>query len=129
MANDLEPVIGKVVDQIGKLTLVAYRDGQVMECPIPETVGQWLKPGRPFCEVGDPRQLEAHMILDQGDIDLVKLGRRTWLKVYGDSGNDLQEPCRRNLQAEQRGDLAQPRTWPVVRLRPSKIPRPTRPSP
>ncbi|AGA30913.1 HlyD family efflux transporter periplasmic adaptor subunit [Singulisphaera acidiphila] len=85
MANDLEPVIGKVVDQLGKLTLVAHRDGQVMGVPHPETVGQWLKPGKPFCEVGDPHQLEAHMILDQGDIDLVKLGRRTWLKIYGDS--------------------------------------------
>ena len=36
-----------------------------MGVPHPETVGQWLKPGKPFCEVGDPHQLEAHLILDQ----------------------------------------------------------------
>ena len=65
MAAELEPAIEKVAEQIGKLTLVAPRDGQVMGVPHPETVGQWLKPGKPFCEVGDPHQLEAHMILDQ----------------------------------------------------------------
>jgi len=85
MANDLEPALEKVIDQIGKLRLVAHRDGQVMGVPHKETVGQWVKPGKPFCEVGDPRHLEAHLILDQGDIDLVRLGRRTWLKVYGTS--------------------------------------------
>jgi putative peptide zinc metalloprotease protein len=85
MAYDLEPAIDKVIDQIGKLRLVAGRDGQVMGIPHPETTGQWLKPGKPFCEIGDPHHLEAHMILDQGDIDLVRLGRKTWLKIYGNS--------------------------------------------
>jgi putative peptide zinc metalloprotease protein len=85
MANDLEPAIDKVIDQIGKLRLVAHRDGQVMGLPHRETIGQWLKPGKPFCEVADPHELEAHMVLDQGDIDLVRLGRRTWLKIYGTS--------------------------------------------
>ena len=28
--------------------------------------GVSLKPGKPFCEVGDPHKLEAHLILDQG---------------------------------------------------------------
>ena len=78
--------IEKINEQIGKLTLVAPRDGQVMGVPHPETVGQWLKPGKPFCEVGDPHQLEAHLILDQSDIDLDPASsRRAWLKVYGDS--------------------------------------------
>ena len=44
-----------------------------------------LKPGKPFCEVADPHQVEAHMILDQSDIDLVRLDRRAWIKIYGDS--------------------------------------------
>jgi putative peptide zinc metalloprotease protein len=85
MATDLEPALDKVIDQIGKLTLVAERDGNVMGVPHPETTGQWLKPGKPFCEIGDPHFLEAHMILDQSDIDLVRIGRRAWLKIYGDS--------------------------------------------
>ncbi|MCA1686689.1 MAG: biotin/lipoyl-binding protein, partial [Planctomycetia bacterium] len=85
MAEDLNPAIDKVAEQIGKLTLVAGRDGQVMGVPHPETIGQWVKPGKPFCEVGDPHFLEAHMILDQGDIDLVGVNRRAWLKIFGDS--------------------------------------------
>jgi putative peptide zinc metalloprotease protein len=85
MARDLEPAIEKISDQIGHLTLIADRDGQVMGVPHPETVGQWVKPGKPFCEVADPHQIEAHMILDQGDIDLVRPNRRAWLKIYGDS--------------------------------------------
>ena len=37
-----------------------------------ESVGQWVKPGKPFCEVGDPRRLEAHLIIDQSDIHLIQ---------------------------------------------------------
>ena len=85
MANDLDPAIKKISEQIAKLTLYAERDGYVMGVPHPETIGQWVKPGKPFCEVGDPHELDAHMILDQGDIDLVKLDRRAWLKIFGDS--------------------------------------------
>jgi len=85
MAEDLTPAISKLAEQIASLTLFADRDGQVMGLPHPETVGQWVKPGKPFCEVGDPRKLEAHMILDQGDVDLVRVDRRVWLKVHGDS--------------------------------------------
>ena len=85
IAHQMEPTIEKVNDQIGKLTLVASRDGQAIGVPHRDTQGQWLKPGKPFCEIGDPHHLEAHMILDQGDIDLVKADKRAWIKVYGDS--------------------------------------------
>ncbi len=56
-----------------------------MGVPHPETVGQWVKPGKPFCEVGDPHKLEAHLILDQGDIDLIRVDRKAWMKIYGGS--------------------------------------------
>ena len=82
-AEELEPMIQKINEQIGKLTLVAARDGQVMGVPHHETIGQWLKPGKPFCEVGDPHHLAAHLIIDQSDIDLIRLGRRAWVKIYG----------------------------------------------
>ena len=85
MAEELEPMLAKINEQIGKLTLIAGRDGQAMGVPHPETVGQWLKPGKPFCEVGDPHHLEAHLIIDQSDIDLIGVGRRAWVKVYGRS--------------------------------------------
>jgi len=84
-AEELEPILQKINEQIGKLTLVAARDGQVMGVPHPETVGQVLKPGKPFCEVGDPHHIEAHMIVDQADVDLIRLGRRAWVKIYGRS--------------------------------------------
>ena len=54
-------------------TLVAPRDGQVMGVPHSrDDRASVLKPGKPFCEVGDPHHLEAHLILDQADIDLVR---------------------------------------------------------
>ncbi len=81
----LDPAVNKINEQLGKLNLYAPRDGQVMGLPHHEKLGQWVKPGKPFCEVGDPHKLEAHMILDQGDIDLVKVDKRAWIKIYGDS--------------------------------------------
>ncbi|GAC1474843.1 MAG: hemolysin D [Isosphaeraceae bacterium] len=85
LAEDLTPAIEKVSEQIGSLTLIARRDGHVMGVPHPETIGQWVKPGKPFCEIGDPTKLEAHLIIDQGDIDLVRANSTAWLKIYGDS--------------------------------------------
>ena len=82
-AEKLEPIIQKINEQIGKLTLVATRNGQIIGAPHPETVGQWLKPGKPFCEVGDSHHLAAHLIIDQSDIDLIQPGRRAWVKIYG----------------------------------------------
>lgn len=82
-AENLEPTLAKIIEQIGKLTLISHRDGVVIGAPEKDTVGQWLKPGKPFCEIGDPRKLEAHLILDQGDINLIKPGNPAWLKVYG----------------------------------------------
>jgi putative peptide zinc metalloprotease protein len=85
MARDLEKAINDVSDQIAKLTIYADRDGQVIGLPHHETIGQYLKPGKPFCQIGDPHKLEAHMLLDQADRDLIQTGRKAWMKVYGDS--------------------------------------------
>jgi putative peptide zinc metalloprotease protein len=82
-ADKLEPMIQKINDQIGKLTLICNRDGQVVGSPHRERVGEWVKPGKPFCEVGDPYHLEAHMILDQADIHLIGVDHLAWIKIYG----------------------------------------------
>jgi putative peptide zinc metalloprotease protein len=93
-ADKLEPMIEKINGQIGKLTLVSGREGQVVGAPHRAGVGQWLKPGKTtdpeaktekpfFCEIGDPHKLEAHLILDQGDIHLIKIPNKAWLKVHG----------------------------------------------
>ena len=82
-AEKLSPMIEKVAEQLGKLTLISHRDGQVIGLPHKETVGQWIKPGKPFCEIGDPHRLEAHLIVDQADINLISADRVAWLKIYG----------------------------------------------
>ena len=40
----------------------------------------YLKEGALFCQVGDPRSLEAVLVIDQGDIDFVKDGQEVDLK-------------------------------------------------
>jgi putative peptide zinc metalloprotease protein len=82
-AEQLEGMIEKVSQQLGKLTLIANRDGRIVGAPHKETVGQWVKPGKPFCEVGDPHRLEAHLIIDQSDVHLIKTGSDAWIKIYG----------------------------------------------
>src|SRR5271165_3837566 len=44
-AEDMEPMLKQISDQLGKLTLSAHRDGRVVGVPHKETVGQWVKPG------------------------------------------------------------------------------------
>jgi putative peptide zinc metalloprotease protein len=82
-AAKLDTTIEKISQQLGKLTLISNRDGRVVGLPHKETVGQWVKPGKPFCEVGDPQKLEAHLIVDQSDVNLVKPGHTAWIKIYG----------------------------------------------
>jgi putative peptide zinc metalloprotease protein len=79
-----------------KLELVAPRDGTVLPPPIvqeqqgddgklpvwsgspfqPENVGATLVKGTKLCQVGDPRRLEARLVIDQGDIVFVEPGQR-----------------------------------------------------
>jgi putative peptide zinc metalloprotease protein len=105
-ADDLEPPLEKITEQIGKLTLRAPRDGMVIGLPHPETIGTYLKPGegKPVCEIADPKRLKAVMLLDQGDVDLVKDAKqpKAWVKVYG-TGERLiisrvEQVARRNLE-------------------------------
>lgn len=87
MAEELEPALTKLNEQLGKLVLTAPRDGQVIGLPHEETIGQWVRPGNAFCQVADPHRMEAHLIIDQSDIDLVRMDPPpvAWVKVYGRS--------------------------------------------
>jgi putative peptide zinc metalloprotease protein len=93
-AEKLEEALTKIDEEIGKLTLYSPRDGQTIGVPHPETTGQYLKPGKPFCEIADPTRLEAHLILDQTDIDLIRTGNRSWIKIYGDSERTIRSRVR-----------------------------------
>lgn len=88
-AIQLEPAINRVEEQIGRLNLYAPTAGQAIGVPHRETAGrgngQWLKPGNPFCQVANPSKLEAHLILDQSDVDLIHENSRAWIKIYGNS--------------------------------------------
>jgi putative peptide zinc metalloprotease protein len=84
-AEKLEKVVAEIQANLGKLTLISARDGQVVGAPHHEHIGEWLKPGKAFCEVGDPHHLEAHILVDQSDIDLIGLDNTAWVKVYGKS--------------------------------------------
>jgi len=86
----LEGALSKIGEQIDKLTIIAPRDGQVIGVPHKSTIGQYLKTGKPFFEMGDPHKLEAHLILDQSDVDLIhsrnpQVKPNAWVKIYGTS--------------------------------------------
>ena len=78
-------MIAEVISNLGKLTLISGRDGQVVGAPHREHIGEWIKPGKAFCEIGDPHHLEAHLLMDQSDIDLIRVDNTAWVKVYGKS--------------------------------------------
>jgi putative peptide zinc metalloprotease protein len=107
VTEDLEPALTKVIDQVGKLTLFANRDGIVIGVPHREQTGKWLKAGELFCEVGDPKKLEAHLLIDQSDVDLIRPSAertrpKAWVKVYGRSSrtirSEVEEVARRNRE-------------------------------
>jgi putative peptide zinc metalloprotease protein len=67
-----------------RLTLVADRDGTVMQPPLPEKLGTYLESGpNPFCQIGDPENLEAWLVIDQGYNEHVHEGQKVELKFYG----------------------------------------------
>lgn len=47
----------------------------------PEKTGAFLEPGTLFCQIGDPRRLEAILVIDQTDIDYVTEGQKVDIKL------------------------------------------------
>ena len=104
MADKAEPIIKNITDQIGKLTLVADRDGQVVGAPHRASVGQWFKPGKPdaipsaarrqavLLRDRRPHKLEAHLILDQSDINLLRPRQQGLAEDRRQGRGHLQEP-------------------------------------
>ncbi|MEE9602571.1 MAG: biotin/lipoyl-binding protein, partial [Thermoguttaceae bacterium] len=91
----------KKQDQLSRLELIAKIDGTVMPAPErpdpprpegslrdwsgslmhPKNLGVSLTGSVLFCEIGDPEQLEAVLIVDQKDIELVKAMQSAEIKV------------------------------------------------
>jgi putative peptide zinc metalloprotease protein len=79
-----------------KLHLVAPQDGTVLPPPLVEAppdsgaqlpqwsgspfdrqnVGATMRVGTKLCQIGDPRRLEARLVIDQGDVEFVAEGQR-----------------------------------------------------
>jgi len=47
----------------------------------PRNLGCYLEPGTQFCSVGDPKQMEAILVIDQADIDFVAPGQDVEIKL------------------------------------------------
>ena len=63
-----------------------------------ENYQPYLKEGVLFCQVGDPRNLEAILVIDQGDIDFVKNGQ--------DGRSEVRRPALRHAARHDRAGLA-----------------------
>ena len=90
MEQQLEGALTKLAEQLDRLKIAAPRDGQVIGVPHRSTIGQYVKSDKPLFEIGDPHKLEAHLILDQTDVDLFNSSDernkpRAWVKIYGTS--------------------------------------------
>jgi len=48
-----------------------------------ENVGVFLEQGVLFCQVGDPKKLEAVLVIDQGDRNFIRDGQRVDIKLEG----------------------------------------------
>ena len=48
----------------------------------PENLGAMLMIGTKFCEIGDPRWLEARLVIDQGDIELIAPGQKVEIMLH-----------------------------------------------
>jgi putative peptide zinc metalloprotease protein len=66
----------------------------------PENVGAALEQGTLFCQVGDPKKLEAVMVVDQAERNLIKKGARVDLKLEGYPGTTLRSEITEIAESE-----------------------------
>jgi len=66
----------------------------------------WLTQGQPFCYVGDPQQLEAVLVVDQADVQLVRPGQEVLLMLDASAGGTrrgtIAEVAQVNLKTSSR---------------------------
>ena len=48
----------------------------------PENLGATLMTGTKLCEIGDPRWLEARLVIDQGDVELIVPGQKVEIMLH-----------------------------------------------
>jgi putative peptide zinc metalloprotease protein len=55
----------------------------------PENVGAYLEQGVRFCQIGDPKRLEAVMVIDQADRNIIREDQAVDIKLEGFPGTTL----------------------------------------
>jgi putative peptide zinc metalloprotease protein len=60
--------------------------GTVVNPPRASEIGKFMQQGSLFCEIGDPKKLDAYLVVEHSDIGLVAEGRTVWLKLPGHTG-------------------------------------------
>lgn len=101
MLAQVESQLERRRDDFRRLTIVAPADGTVIPparrpaassddtqlstwsgSPLEtENLGAWLDEATLLCQLGDPNRLEALLVVDQADVDLVRPGQRAMIKV------------------------------------------------
>lgn len=71
------------------------RTGVVFSPPKERDLHQTYKAGQPFCQIGEPGDLEAYIVLEHSDTSLVHEGQRVWLKLSGHVGPILESHLER----------------------------------
>jgi putative peptide zinc metalloprotease protein len=60
--------------------------GTVLSPPKPNKLGSFLRQGEQFCTIGDPKKLEAYIVVEHSDRSLLAKGQSVWVKVNGQVG-------------------------------------------
>jgi putative peptide zinc metalloprotease protein len=134
-----------------KLTLVAPQPGTVLPPPLvqeqkgdgsqlpkwsgspfdPDNLGATLEAGTKLCQIGDPRRLEARLVIDQTDFDFVRPGQRVeimlaqsaeyvYISTIEQVGRDTVKSTPTHLSSLHGGQLA-------TEMGPDGVPRPLNP--
>ena len=101
LINSIQSMIAETRKEVDRLTVVAKRAGVVISPPtrepqkendgrLPgwtgspldkENIGALLTPGDVICEIGNDDDFEAVLIIDQGDVQLVREGQEVEMKL------------------------------------------------
>lgn len=82
--------INKIQEQLNRLVLTAPVSGTVFTPPEDTDMGKLFNRGDLFCQIGDPNDLEAYIVVEHSDIVLIKPGSKMWLKLAGHVGDILE---------------------------------------
>ncbi|MGL4461462.1 MAG: efflux RND transporter periplasmic adaptor subunit, partial [Planctomycetia bacterium] len=68
------------------VTVPSGVQGDVFTPPKKKELGKTLKAGDRFCEIGDIKNLQAYLVVENTQMSLVGIGQTAWIKLYGHVG-------------------------------------------